>query len=60
LPGAGAKVVLVGDWAQLSAVEAGGASVCWWTTGVTWPPSCPIVQRFSAEWEKAASVEMLR
>ncbi len=55
---AGAKVLLVGDWAQLSAVEAGGAfSLLVSDRGDLAPELCD-VRRFRAEWERTASVEL--
>ena len=53
---AGAKVVLVGDWAQLSAVEAGGAFRLLVADRGDVVPELGDVQRFQAEWEKAASL----
>lgn len=52
---AGAKVVLIGDWAQLSAVETGGAF------GMLvrqrhQVPELTDVRRFANEWEKTASL----
>ena len=54
---AGAKVLLVGDWAQLQSVDAGGAftllaSACPDT------PELTEVHRFTNEWEKAASLDL--
>src|SRR5690606_2439498 len=51
----GAKVVLIGDWAQLSAVETGGAF------GMLVRhrhrvPELTDVRRFAHEWEKTASL----
>lgn len=55
---AGAKVLLVGDWAQLSAVEAGGAfSLLVADRGDLAPELCD-VRRFRSDWERAASVEL--
>ncbi len=53
----GAKVVLVGDWAQLSAVETGGAfgMLVRHRRGV---PELTDVRRFAAEWEKTASLAL--
>ncbi|MFD6094113.1 MobF family relaxase [Oerskovia sp. NPDC060338] len=53
----GAKVVLVGDWAQLSAVETGGAfgMLVRHRRGV---PELTDVRRFANEWEKAASLAL--
>jgi conjugative relaxase-like TrwC/TraI family protein len=55
---AGAKVLLVGDHAQLSAVEAGGmfAALVRDRDGVV--PELSDVRRFRHEWEKTASVEL--
>ena len=50
---AGAKVVLVGDWAQLSAVEAGGAFGLLARHGT--PVELGTVHRFSSPWEAEAS-----
>ncbi|WP_231252710.1 AAA family ATPase, partial [Nocardioides furvisabuli] len=55
--GAGAKVLLVGDWAQLQSVEAGGA----FTLLASARPDTPElteVHRFTNEWEKAASLDL--
>jgi conjugative relaxase-like TrwC/TraI family protein len=54
---AGAKVLLVGDWAQLQSVDAGGAfsllaSACPDT------PELTEVHRFTHEWEKTASLDL--
>jgi conjugative relaxase-like TrwC/TraI family protein len=54
---AGAKVLLVGDWAQLASVEAGGA----FTLLASARPDSPElteVHRFSHEWEKTASLDL--
>lgn len=53
----GAKVVLVGDWAQLSAVETGGAfgMLVRHRHGV---PELTDVRRFAHEWEKTASLAL--
>ena len=53
---AGAKVLLVGDWAQLSALEAGGAFRLLVADRGDMVPELGDVQRFQAEWEKAASL----
>ncbi|WP_245527126.1 ATP-dependent DNA helicase, partial [Brevibacterium mcbrellneri] len=53
----GAKIVLVGDWAQLSSVETGGA----FGMLVRAPRRAPelhTVRRFVHEWEKAASRDL--
>ena len=51
----GAKVVLIGDWAQLSAVETGGAfgMLVRHRQGV---PELTDVRRFANDWEKTASL----
>jgi hypothetical protein len=54
----GAKVLLVGDWAQLSAVEAGGA-FSMLVRDRDLAPELTDVRRFNNSWEKAASI-MLR
>jgi ATP-dependent exoDNAse (exonuclease V) alpha subunit len=56
---AGAKVLLVGDWAQLSPVSAGGAFhlLAKDRDGV---PQLYDVRRFRHEWERAASVALRR
>jgi conjugative relaxase-like TrwC/TraI family protein len=54
---AGAKVLLVGDWAQLASVEAGGA----FTLLVSARPDTPElteVHRFTNGWEKTASLDL--
>jgi conjugative relaxase-like TrwC/TraI family protein len=54
---AGAKVLLVGDWAQLQSVEAGGA----FTLLASARPDTPElaeVHRFTSEWEKTASLAL--
>ena len=55
---AGAKVLLVGDWAQLSPVQAGGAFKLLADTRRD-APALHDVRRFRHEWERAASL-MLR
>ena len=55
---AGAKLLLVGDPAQLSAVEAGGAFASLVRDRDDLPPTLTDVRRFSADWEKAASAEL--
>jgi len=54
---AGAKVLLVGDWAQLSPVQAGGAFklVAGHRTDA---PQLHDVHRFRHEWERAASLKL--
>lgn len=52
---AGAKVVLIGDWAQLSAVETGGAFGML-VRHRDQIPELTDVRRFANEWEKTASL----
>jgi len=54
---AGAKVLLVGDWAQLSAVESGGAFRMLVTDRAD-APELSTVRRFTNQWERAASVRL--
>jgi conjugative relaxase-like TrwC/TraI family protein len=54
---AGAKVVLVGDWAQLSPVEAGGAFHML-VHDRHLVPELADVRRFTHVWEKAASIDL--
>lgn len=54
---AGAKTLLVGDWGQLSAVEAGGAFSLL-VADRELAPELTDVRRFEASWEKAASIEL--
>ncbi|WAX55112.1 relaxase domain-containing protein [Jatrophihabitans cynanchi] len=54
---AGAKVLLVGDWAQLSAVEAGGAFAML-VHDRHRVPELTDVRRFHQPWEKAASTRL--
>jgi conjugative relaxase-like TrwC/TraI family protein len=54
---AGAKVLLVGDWAQLSAVEAGGA-FSMLVRDRDLAPELTDVRRFKSGWEKAASIQL--
>lgn len=53
----GAKVVLIGDWAQLSAVETGGAFGML-TRHRREVPELTGVRRFAHEWEKTASLAL--
>jgi len=53
-----AKVLLVGDWAQLSAVEAGGAFSLLVADRGDLAPELVDVRRFRSDWEKTASVEL--
>jgi conjugative relaxase-like TrwC/TraI family protein len=55
----GAKVVLVGDWAQLQAVDAGGAFNLL-VADRTDAPELSDVHRFEQDWEKAASPALRR
>ncbi|MGN6250270.1 MAG: MobF family relaxase [Marmoricola sp.] len=54
---AGAKVLLVGDWAQLSAVEAGGA---FGMLARARDDAAQLldIHRFAHQWEKAASLDL--
>lgn len=52
-----AKVLLVGDWAQLAAVEAGGAFGML-VRDRTKPPELTDVRRFHQPWEKQASLRL--
>lgn len=55
--GAGAKVLLVGDWAQLSAMEAGGAFAMLVNDRHD-APELTTVRRFENEWERDASIRL--
>jgi conjugative relaxase-like TrwC/TraI family protein len=55
---AGAKVLLSGDWAQLSAVDAGGAFALLVGDRADLAPELTHVHRFTADWERAASLEL--
>jgi len=54
---ADAKVLLVGDWAQLSAVESGGAFRMLVTDRAD-APELSTIRRFTNQWERAASVQL--
>ncbi|MCL2803076.1 MAG: relaxase domain-containing protein [Micrococcales bacterium] len=54
---AGAKVVLVGDWAQLQAVDAGGAFTML-VANRRDAPELTDIHRFTNEWEKTASLAL--
>jgi conjugative relaxase-like TrwC/TraI family protein len=54
----GAKVLLVGDWAQLSAVDAGGAFDLVVRDRGDLAPELTEVRRFRQGWEKVASAEL--
>jgi ATP-dependent exoDNAse (exonuclease V) alpha subunit len=56
--GAGAKVLLVGDPHQLSAVEAGGAFALLTTDRGDLAPHLQEVHRFTNDWEKTASLQL--
>lgn len=56
---AGAKLVLVGDWAQLSSVETGGVFGMLARERGT-APTLTSVRRFFHEWEKTASLGLRR
>lgn len=53
----GAKVLLVGDGAQLQSVDAGGAFTLLASVR-TDPPELTEVRRFTHEWEKASSLDL--
>ncbi|HET7385510.1 MAG TPA: MobF family relaxase, partial [Nocardioidaceae bacterium] len=55
--GAGAKVLLVGDWAQLQSVDAGGAFSLLASARPD-TPELTEVHRFTHEWEKTASLDL--
>ena len=55
---AGAKVLLSGDWAQLSAVDAGGAFGLLARDQNASVAELGEVRRFDSEWERAASIEL--
>ena len=54
---AGAKVLLVGDWAQLQSVDAGGAFALL-AAARDDTPELTEVHRFTHEWEKHASLDL--
>lgn len=54
---AGAKVLLVGDWAQLQSVEAGGAFLML-VEARDDAPELVDIHRFTNEWEKLASLDL--
>ena len=53
----GAKVLLVGDWAQLQSVEAGGAFAML-VDARDDVPELVDIHRFTHEWERAASLDL--
>lgn len=56
---AGAKVLTVGDWAQLASVDAGGAfGMLVRDRGQGLAPELTEVRRFKHEWERRASVQL--
>ena len=55
---AGSKVLLLGDFAQMSSVEAGGAFSLLVNDRGDLVPELTDIRRFSSDWEKAASVEL--
>jgi hypothetical protein len=55
---AGAKVLLSGDWAQLSAVDAGGAFALLARDENASVAELGEVRRFKSEWERAATIEL--
>jgi conjugative relaxase-like TrwC/TraI family protein len=54
----GSKILLLGDYAQMSSVEAGGAFSLLVKDRGDLVPELTDIRRFSSEWEKAASVEL--
>lgn len=52
---AGAKLLLVGDWAQLSAIDAGGAFALLVRDRGPGVPELGAARRFTHQWERAAS-----
>ena len=55
---AGAKVLLAGDWAQLTGIEAGGMFRALVADRDGLAPQLSDVRRFHHRWEKTASVEL--
>ena len=55
---AGAKLLLVGDWAQLSAIDAGGAFALLVRDRGPGVPELGAARRFTHEWERAASTRL--
>src|SRR5208283_3214563 len=55
---AGSKILLLGDHAQMSSVEAGGAFSLLVKDRGDLVPELTDIRRFSSEWEKTASVEL--
>lgn len=54
----GAKVLLVGDWAQLQSVDAGGAFTMLVTARGHDVPALTEVHRFTHQWEQHASLDL--
>jgi conjugative relaxase-like TrwC/TraI family protein len=54
---AGAKVLLIGDWAQLSAIGAAGAFALL-VADRDHPPELGAIRRFTARWERTASARL--
>jgi hypothetical protein len=57
---AGSKILLLGDFAQMSSVEAGGAFSLLVKDRGDLVPELTDVRRFKSDWEKTASVELRR
>jgi hypothetical protein len=55
---AGSKILLLGDYAQMSSVEAGGAFSLLVKDRGDRVPELTDIRRFNSDWEKAASVEL--
>jgi len=55
---AGSKILLLGDHAQMSSVEAGGAFSLLVKDRGDLVPELTDIRRFSSEWEKAASIQL--
>jgi hypothetical protein len=55
---AGSKILLLGDHAQMSSVEAGGAFSLLVKDRGDLVPELTDIRRFNSEWEKAASIEL--
>lgn len=55
---AGAKLVLVGDWAQLSAIDAGGAFGLLTRARGADVPELGAARRFAEDWERDASARL--
>ncbi len=55
---AGSKILLLGDFAQMSSVEAGGAFSLLVKDRGDLVPELTDIRRFNSDWEKAASAEL--